>query len=466
MGKAAGRILVVDDDGVTHRLLNGILKNEGYQIDSAYDGEEALQCLENEYDLVITDVHMRGLGGIELLQKIRKRGITVEVIMLTGDPNMEFVSEALDYGVSGFVSKPIEQTLKFKKMVKNVMALSGLARENREAYSALVSGNMDLLQGMGNFKLIPKEILRRLLHIMPDGIVVLDSDQNIIFANPNFAEFVALEYKSLMGRRFHHFIGGGKKQKISEVLNKLASGQKVPSLQIELQRRKASDLPVVVSCAPVFQEREYLGAMLVISDISEITDVRKENQILANLVENIQTDMIFLVQPSGTILMGNLLARKTFALEKERLEFTNISDLFISDQNFRWDTISDVVNREFKWRGEITSMGYPNKEFPAEMTVNKVPGEQEVASDMICFIRDITREKEIEIMKSEFISLVSHELRTPLASVKNAVNIVGSGQAGEINDDQKKFLELGNRNIDRLTAIIDENHPDLGPTDA
>jgi len=59
-------------------------------------------------------------------------------------------------------------------------------------------------------------------------------------------------------------------------------------------------------------------------------------------------------------------------------------------------------------------------------------------------------------LKSQFISTVSHELRTPLASMKEAVLIVGDGVAGPINDDQKHFLDLAKRNIDRLWRLIDE----------
>jgi two-component system sensor histidine kinase GlrK len=57
-------------------------------------------------------------------------------------------------------------------------------------------------------------------------------------------------------------------------------------------------------------------------------------------------------------------------------------------------------------------------------------------------------------VKSAFTSMVSHELRTPLASIKEGVGIVLDGSAGDINDEQKKFLELAKRNVDRLHRLI------------
>ncbi len=64
--------------------------------------------------------------------------------------------------------------------------------------------------------------------------------------------------------------------------------------------------------------------------------------------------------------------------------------------------------------------------------------------------------KKIDAMKSEFVSVASHELRTPLASIKNAVQLILNGKTGEINENQAKFLSMAERNIDRLTNILND----------
>jgi signal transduction histidine kinase len=64
--------------------------------------------------------------------------------------------------------------------------------------------------------------------------------------------------------------------------------------------------------------------------------------------------------------------------------------------------------------------------------------------------------KRIDEMKSEFVSIASHELRTPLASIKNAVQLILQGKTGEINENQKKFLSMADRNISRLTNILND----------
>ena len=64
--------------------------------------------------------------------------------------------------------------------------------------------------------------------------------------------------------------------------------------------------------------------------------------------------------------------------------------------------------------------------------------------------------RKIDAMKSEFVSVASHELRTPLAAIKNAVQLMLSGKTGEINKNQEKFLSMAERNINRLTNILND----------
>ena len=68
--------------------------------------------------------------------------------------------------------------------------------------------------------------------------------------------------------------------------------------------------------------------------------------------------------------------------------------------------------------------------------------------------RDVTREREVDRMKSEFVALVSHELRTPLTSVKGYLDLVLEGAVGEVPPEQREFLTIAKRNADRLAALI------------
>ena len=70
--------------------------------------------------------------------------------------------------------------------------------------------------------------------------------------------------------------------------------------------------------------------------------------------------------------------------------------------------------------------------------------------------RDVTRERELDRMKDEFVSLVSHELRTPLTSIKGYVDLLIDGDAGEVTEEQKEFLDIVKSNSDRLVLLVND----------
>jgi diguanylate cyclase (GGDEF)-like protein len=130
--------------------------------------------------------------------------------------------------------------------------------------------------------------------------------------------------------------------------------------------------------------------------------------------------------------------------------------LFKSGSDETWEKIADSAERESRWRGDLLATCEDGAIMPVQMTVSRYVNEGDKSANMICFIRDMTKEKEIDRMKSEFLSVASHELRTPLATIKNAVDIILRRKAGEITQDQQRFLSLINRNINRLVGIIND----------
>jgi DNA-binding response OmpR family regulator len=103
----ANTILIVDDDPDIHHLLAAALRDEDYLIEDRYDGREALSFLEAQCcDLVITDVRMPGLDGLELLRRIRKIQPGTKVLVMTAESTPATVIRSLRDQALGYVSKP------------------------------------------------------------------------------------------------------------------------------------------------------------------------------------------------------------------------------------------------------------------------------------------------------------------------------------------------------------------------
>jgi CheY-like chemotaxis protein/anti-sigma regulatory factor (Ser/Thr protein kinase) len=102
------RILIVDDEPLVREVLKQMLQPAGYFVGTAHDGLEALQILEREsYDLVILDIYMPRLDGLELLSELRMRWILPKVIVITGDNAPETLLRAVREEAYQYVTKPI-----------------------------------------------------------------------------------------------------------------------------------------------------------------------------------------------------------------------------------------------------------------------------------------------------------------------------------------------------------------------
>lgn len=102
------RVLVIDDDAIVAESIAEFLRREGYEVATAPSGEAGLEQLETtETDVVVCDVAMSGMNGLEVLREVGKRRLGAAVIMLTGYGTVESAVEALRYGACDYLVKPV-----------------------------------------------------------------------------------------------------------------------------------------------------------------------------------------------------------------------------------------------------------------------------------------------------------------------------------------------------------------------
>jgi CheY-like chemotaxis protein len=103
------RILLVDDEETLRFVLRETLISEGYSVDVANDGFQALERVKGKsYDLLITDIKMHGMDGLQLIREIKRNGSHLKIIIITAYGSLEMVKEAARLGVIEFVSKPFK----------------------------------------------------------------------------------------------------------------------------------------------------------------------------------------------------------------------------------------------------------------------------------------------------------------------------------------------------------------------
>ena len=101
------RILIAEDERDLNRILTERLRKEHYSVDTCFDGQEALDYLEGaEYDALILDIMMPVMDGLTLLKKIRSRGNSIPVLLLTAKDSVEDRVKGLDAGANDYLVKP------------------------------------------------------------------------------------------------------------------------------------------------------------------------------------------------------------------------------------------------------------------------------------------------------------------------------------------------------------------------
>ena len=135
------RLLLAEDEASLSKAIVTILKKNNYTVDAAYDGIEALEYLEtNDYDGVILDVMMPRLDGISVLQKLRKSGSNVPVIILTAKAEVDDKVLGLDSGANDYLTKPFAS----KELLARIRAMTRNGAAAVQADSKLHFGNITL----------------------------------------------------------------------------------------------------------------------------------------------------------------------------------------------------------------------------------------------------------------------------------------------------------------------------------
>ena len=111
--RATKTVLIVDDEPAIVRMLKdalGVFRHEhGYKVDTAGDGADALVALEREqFDLVLLDMYMPRMSGLELLERMRQLKMQTPVLMLTGNDDARTAADALASGIFAYIPKPFE----------------------------------------------------------------------------------------------------------------------------------------------------------------------------------------------------------------------------------------------------------------------------------------------------------------------------------------------------------------------
>ena len=170
------KLLLVEDNPQLNKALTTLLKRNSYLVDSAYDGEEALMCLkEYQYDVIILDIMLPKIDGLEVLRRTRRNNIQTPIILLTARSTIEDKITGLDLGADDYLPKPFST----EELLARIRALgrrrnSPIEDKKEVTFSDIVIDEANYVVKCGNnsVSLSNKEMMILLLLVNNDGKIV------------------------------------------------------------------------------------------------------------------------------------------------------------------------------------------------------------------------------------------------------------------------------------------------------
>lgn len=293
-------ILIADDEENIRELFSSLLAGPDYRLLFAANGNEALKsAFRHIPDLVLLDLMMPKMDGFEVCRQLRRDPRTKElpIIIVTALNDRPSRLLGIQVGADDFISKPFD----LEELEARVKSITRLNR-----YRALLS---------------ERTKSERLFDLSPDGIIIVDSTQEIILANPAMHRMIDVkDREGLTGIPFTSLLAPDQEISYDDLLKGAAESSRL-LFETVIMRRDGSRLPVELSAGAAIHEGE-AAFYLIARDITERKrfqeDLGEFERKHRELIENID-DIVYVTNGRGVILFINDATERSFGYTKEEI---------------------------------------------------------------------------------------------------------------------------------------------------
>ena len=301
---------------------------------------------------------------------------------------------------------------------------------------------------------------RALVELSIAGIEQLDRDGRIVYANRALADMLETTPEALIGKLLADLVPANVSPHPMEVLQQRLRGERPTREVVEIQYPTSSGrlVPMLVGTSLIRDEHgEPQGATVLMLDISQRkaleATLQKERDRIGTILENIG-DAVFVTDVHGVIeyvnpawerlngyLPGEAVGQPAGLLDNQMHPEEIFADL--------WQTV--LGGRT--WRGELVNRRKDGSTYDVALTATPLTDETRAVTNIVSVLYDISAMKEVERLKSQFVSDVSHELRTPLTNIRLYLDLL---RGTTDRTKTERYLDTLSRESDRLAYLIDD----------
>ena len=276
-------ILVVDDEMGIREGCKRALSEEGYAVDEAEDGQAGLQKVEQKnYDLILVDLMMPGIGGMELIKKIHRLDSEIIMVVITGNATIETAVEATKLGAYDYLPKPFSPEA-LSAVVKRGLEKRTLRLDAKKLYVERAQKMLELVN--------ERSRLRTIIGCMADGVLVANLDGRLVLWNASSVKMLKSKGFDIAGEPLEYYISNEPLiAAIKEVLSSEDKDFSMVSREIPVQDQK---IILMANIAPVRDEDgKILGAVTVLRDITELKEINKiKSQFVSMVAHELRAPM-------------------------------------------------------------------------------------------------------------------------------------------------------------------------------
>jgi Amt family ammonium transporter len=310
---------------------------------------------------------------------------------------------------------------------------------------------------------LAKKYTDSIISSMKESLVVTDTRRIIKDVNPTLESLLGYKRQELLGKPVSLLADREEELFKEHTMQKLLNEGILHDYSINLLAKNGDPVPVLFTGSILKDDAGVpLGMVGIARDMRQtiqlIKTLQKANEELGTSNERFQTIMKSVRVPIATVDMRRDIVSVNSAFEgltgwpQEEVPGRNYDVLLALAVGTKGFTIEEPDT----WIGRAVITHRAGKQIDVSYTEAPLKDFNGNPVGVVCTMEDISKQAEIDRMKTEFISTVSHELRTPLTSIKGYVDLILEGDTGPISDTQKEFLQIVAQSGDRLTNLIND----------